>query len=195
MTAATLPTNPAPWNATPRFIGFGIDATPALGGVTQRIARLGSRWSVTLDFPAVTGQYAGAFRAALIKARSSGSTIRVRWPQAGLRDFGKPLVNGATQTGFALACDAFTGGTIPAGTFFSFEVSSRSYLYQISDDISIVSGSASLPISPMIRVSPADNTALQFSPIIEGWLSGNDQEWTFERIAWEGFQITVTEAE
>lgn len=191
-----LPIVPAPWSASPQMLDFGITATPALGGATQRISRLGSRWRVTLSYPALTGQFAGAFRAALIKARSTGTTIRARWPIAGAaRDFGKVLVNGGSQTGSSLICDGFVGGVVPAGTFFSYEVSSRSYVEMTTDDVIVTSGGATLSIAPMLRASPADNAVINFTPIIEGFLEGDSQDWTFERLAWEGFELAITEAQ
>jgi hypothetical protein len=47
---------------------------------------------------------------------------------------------------------------------------------------------------PMLRGSPADNSAVEFAqPMIEGWLEGDSRSWSVARARTVGLQFTVIE--
>lgn len=183
MTAVALPSLPAPWMAVPRLLDFGVIAQPPLGGVEQRISRLGSRWAVDFtDLPSMNSVYGQALMAARFKARASGSTVSCAWPQPAFATaIGTPLVDGAAQAGTTLNIKGLTPGTtgIKSGLFFSLSVSSRNYLYCVTADATADgAGKAALSIAPMLRASPADAAAISFAaPTIEGFIQGQVEQW------------------
>ncbi len=86
----------------------------------------------------------------------------------------------------------------PAGTFFSFTgPSGRSFLHMTTDDALVnSSGQSTMNIAPMLRASPADNAAVNFnSPVIEGFLDDSVNGWSWERMAWSSFNLSVAEVE
>lgn len=80
---------------------------------------------------------------------------------------GSPLVNGAGQTGRALAVDALGAnktGVFLAGDFIQLGSGASSFLHMITKDAnSNASGQATLDIWPSLRVSPADNAAITYT--------------------------------
>ena len=115
------------------------------------------------------------------KSRNSGLPVRMPFRQADfakLPTIGSSLVNGASQTGSTLTIDGCThGALIEAGRALSIIVGGRSYLYFVTDDVTVNgSGQAVVPIDGLLmRASPADNAAVAFdAPVIEGFIKGGD---------------------
>lgn len=109
MTAITLPTLPTIREARPRLVQFNTRLVPTLGGPEQRIQRMGSRFAVDFGIAALSPGPARSLLAAIMKAQSLGSTVVTSFPQPAFTDsIGTPLVNGASQTGSALAIDGLT---------------------------------------------------------------------------------------
>ena len=180
-----FPVSPFPWTAKPRLVDFGSDLTPQLGGPAQRVGRLGTRWAVDVMFPSMNGRFAKAMAAARVKARASGSTLLLAWPQPNVvSNYGAPVVSGGGQAGLSLVVTGVSKGEIEAGTFFSFVVSGRNYLHQVTDTIVVPSGGAvTLQIAPMLRVAPPDQTALKFqNPAIEGFVQGAVEDWAYDAL-------------
>lgn len=199
MTSVTLPAIPKPFSCNPRMLDFGTDMTPPLGGATQRTTRLGSRWALDVTYQAMGMPYAEAFIAARIKARANGYTLKLGWPQpaVGATAAGaSAAVNGGGQAGLTLNAKLLGTGTIPAGAFFSFVgPSGRNYLHQVTDATVITAHVAALPIGPMLRETPADGAALAFvTPIIEGYIPGQTEDWQLDRMVWSTFKFTLQEA-
>lgn len=197
--AVSLPSIPLPFTAVPRYLDFGGDQTPPLGGKQQRFARLGSRWALDVTYLAMGKPYAEAFLAARFKARVTGSTVQMGWPQpaVGAAAAGAGAqVNGANQAGSTLSIKNCAGGTIPAGSFFSVVVSGRNYLYVVTDAALLAAGAATVNIAPMLRASPANNVALAFvAPQIEGFIQGQAEDWSLERVAWSTLKFSLQEIE
>ena len=58
------------------------------------------------------------------------------------------------------------------------------------------SGQSTMNIAPMLRASPADNAAVNFNtPVIEGFLDDSVNTWSWERMAWSAFSLSVAEVE
>ena len=72
------------------------------------------------------------------------------------------------------------------GQFFSILAGGRHYLHMATAiTVANASGLASVPIFPMLRVSPADNAACHFAkPMIQGSLAGNEQAWVRLPAGW-----------
>ena len=131
---------PAPWTATCSLMEPATDLTPPMGGPTQRISRLGSRWKVAFNsLPALGPVAAQALIALRALARASAQTLVFAWPQptwntaydlsvstdlplntdaggdtltvqAPGAPIGSPVVSGAGQLGTQLAASGFTPG-------------------------------------------------------------------------------------
>lgn len=182
--AVTLPACPPIQNATMRLVSWHNDQTPTTGGPSNRVVRLGSRWSA--DFETFPCEYADQGRVYVSRlVRGMTDTVLVRVPEPGVSQtgYGTPLVNGAGQAGSTLAIDGMPNGkVIPEGKFFSVIVSGQRYVYQTTAEVTVASGAATLPIYPILRTSPANNAVVELSnPMMEGFISGNEQAWEIAR--------------
>jgi hypothetical protein len=177
----TLPTDPAPFDASPALIDFGGFLEPGLGGEVQRIDRMGNRFSLAVTMPPMRSTAAGmAFVSRLIRGKTEG--VRMEFPLLGFNPGtpGTPRVNGAGQAGRSLIVDGFTAGySVVEGQWFTHVNNGRYYLYNVDGPVTANgAGQATLPISPMLRVEPADNDLLLFAqPLIEGFVHGEEWRW------------------
>ena len=196
--AITLPTTTGPRNITARLISRRRDLEPTFNGPTNRVRRIGSRWSIDFDYPPMTYSDAMVWVAALTSAEADTVILAVPQPGFSVGSPGSPLVNGASQLGSALDLDGFsTSYAARAGQWFNVTVSSRLYLYQVATaKTASADVMADLAINPMIRASPANNSAADFStPKIEGFLSGDQTAWTVDTARHVGLSFTITEAQ
>lgn len=195
--AITLVTPPPKEPVTPRLMGWGRQTEPAFGGAIQPINRVGSRYSVDVGFPQLDEDCARDLIAARLRSRTTGETVRWSWPQPEYDGLvGAPLVKGAGQSGALLVTDGATpASAFRALDFFSFETGSRAWLHAVhTAAVADGSGEATLAISPMLRVPPADNAALTFAtPVIEGLFAGPDVEWSLEQLCVYGVRFTIFE--
>jgi hypothetical protein len=110
---------------------------------------------------------------------------------------GAPVVHGDGQTGIALAIGGFAPGyTVRPGQYFSIITAGRRYLYLATASTSAASdGTMTLPIFPMLRVSPSAGDTCEFAkPYIQGSLSGNEAAWSRLGGGWSDFgSITISE--
>lgn len=177
-----LPSLPAPVNAEPALIDFGGWVTPPLGGRTQRVDRLGNRFKIAVTMPPMPSQDVGrVFVRRLIAGKFEG--VRMEYPLLSFAPGipGNPVVNGNGQAGRSLAVRGFAPGyQVKEGQFFSHVHAGGRCLY-VSDGNVTANGSgvAAVPISPMLRVQPADGDVLEFAqPMIEGFVRGEEWSWT-----------------
>ncbi len=193
----TLPDTPGTVSATPRLLDFGGLITPALGGEQQRINRLGNRWGITATLPPMRIEPDGRrWTAALCEGLTD--TVLFPFPQV---DFntgvpGAPVVNGAGQTGSTINLSGFTPGYfVRKGQFFSVISAGRRYLYQVRADVATdAAGAAAVPITPMLRKSPANGDACEFAvPMIEGFLQDSGIAWTVDLARTVGLEFTIFE--
>lgn len=190
---------PRSWTPELRLVDYGADLTPPLGGPAQRAQRAGSRYAMSVgDMLGLEPAKGRALIGQLLKAKASASTVKLSWPTDLRTSLGAPVVNGAGQSGMALACDGFTAGARIEPRWFSVTVSSRSYLYAVTDE-TFANGSgvvAALPIAPMLRASPADNAVLEFAnPVLEGFVQGQGQGWSLQMTTFYGLPaIEIVEA-
>jgi hypothetical protein len=176
-----LPDWAVPNGAEPFLIDYGGFLTPGLGGEVQRIDRMGNRFGIAVSLPPVLGKDRGRILVSrLIRAKTEG--VRIEYP---LLDFapGQPgavLVNGAGQSGRSLIVD----GAEPYYAFregqpFSLVEAGRHYLHFVDAEvIATALGAATLSISPMLRIEPANNAVCHFAkPMIEGFIYGDEWRW------------------
>ena len=95
-----------------------------------------------------------AFRNADVH-KSSGSG----WTRINVPSYGTTLVNGASQTGTSLIVDGFTATPQVGDTF---TLASVEQVYTITVAVTLVSGGATLTITPSLASSPADDAVMTF---------------------------------
>jgi len=194
-----LPEVPMLADVSGRLVDFGATLAPPLGGASQQIARLGDRYAYDITLPSLSDSCARNWIGARLRAKARAETLVLLVPR--VKKSGLPagaLVQGGSQLGTTLDTDGLGAGTfIPAFTPFSFQSGGRHYLHMTTDDATANGGgAASLSISPMLRVSPADNLALDFlTPKMEGFLEGTTVAWDLRRLKRYGTSFTLVENE
>lgn len=146
---------------------------PQIGGVRQRKVRLGSHFRAAGAFPPLTMAAGRSHSADILACETEVAQLLVQQPELVIGTPGTTLVNGAGQSGFSLVIDGASASyPFQKGQFFNVVTASRRYLHTVQAAVTASGGgAATLSIWPMLRVSPADNTVLDFAtPVIEGWL-------------------------
>jgi hypothetical protein len=192
-----LPTTPVPIRAPMSYLYNGVDQTPALGGDSQRLSRVGDRFAMTVVLRKM--KYRDSMR--WLSARIKAFTDTVVYPvyQKGFTPGrpGTPLVNGASQAGTSLICDGFRANYKGIdGQYFSIIISGKRYLHMLTADFTATSGgAATISFLPMLRATPADNAVLEFAlPKMEGFVQGSQADWEPERTRVEGLSFTIVES-
>lgn len=198
VTVIPLPGYPLYNAGTPYLLSQAADLTSPLGGVAQRIVRVGSRFGIDVAYPAM--KYANGMTFLSRLMQSEGNPVAVAFPQRGLT-VGSPgtvVVNGGGQSGTSLAVRGVTNGyTFTEGQFFDFITGGRRYVQIITANVTAgSSGDVTLPIWPMMRASPLDGDALEITaPYLEGFIALQSKKitWTIELIRRVGLKFSVTE--
>lgn len=197
MTAVTLPASPGPRSLSWELVDFGGTLQGPLGGMAQRVNRLGNRWRLRVEMPVMTAKQAREWSALLIQGMRLGVLLPIVQPGTATGTPGSPLVNGGAQTGTSLIVDGLT----PAygyrrGQFLSVTTGSRRHAYMLTaSGVAAVGGTATFSIEPPLRVSPTDNDVVELDlPWIEGLLA-EPPTWGFEpdKLA-RGFGFAIEEA-
>lgn len=194
-----LPEWPEPNGAEIGLMDFGAFLTPGLGGPVQRINRMGSRFRGNFTMPVMKSEKAGRqWVSRLVRGKQEG--VRMPLP---LLDFdpgspGTVLINGAGQSGSSLIVDgAEPYYVFREGQFFSIETASKHHLYMVATEtIASVTGTATLPITPMLRRQHANNDACHFAePMIEGFIHGDEFAWSLAIGSFTELQFAIAESQ
>lgn len=194
-----LPDFPSPNDATPSLVDFGAFLTPALGGPVQRVNRMGTRFRISVSMPPMTSRQVGrVWVSRLVRGKQEG--VRMPYP---LLDFdpgspGTVLINGAGQSGTSLIVDGATPNYIfREGQPFSVLTSGKHHLYMVSaETIASNTGTATLPITPMLRRQHLNNDPCYFGePMIEGFIQGDELSWNLSLEHLIGIQFDITESQ
>lgn len=192
-----LPNCPPIKEAVPRYVSFGVDQDPILGGPQSKVLRMGDRWAIDVEtYPAEYAEHGMKYLSRLV--RGLKETVRLAFPEPGVkpRSYGSPVVASAGSAGTSLPVSGLIpGDVIREGKFFSMIIGGQSYLYQaaVADVTVSAGGTATLQIEPMLRCQPAAGTALDFEPKIEGFVQGNEQAWNTSRSKYLPFRFTLKE--
>lgn len=184
MALIDLPASPG--SAKVQFIPVTFEGvlTPPFGAEEQQVNRLGDRWAIAVELPALSLRAAREWSADLVSGRRFGARWKLRQPGLRIGTPGTPLVAGAGQGGLALSVDGMTPyAGWQKGQFVSIVTAARRYLYQFaSAGAAAGDGTATFTFSTPLRVAPADNDAVEFVPQIEGRLAGDDASWTIDEL-------------
>lgn len=192
-----FPANISPNGATPTLVDYGGVLRSAIGGATQKIDRLGSRFRVELTYPPMSEVDGRIFVSRLIRAKREG--LRVEYPLLSVDQGtpGAPQVNGSGQTGFTLAAKGFAPGYLgKEGYWFSIVRNGQHYLHNVTSNFTADgTGNATISIFPALRVPFLNNDVLHFAkPMIEGVVDGDEIGWQLSLAHLIEFSVTIEEA-
>lgn len=194
----TLPAAPQYNAGQPYLFSQAQDLVSPLGGATQRVIRLGTRFGIDVTYPAMKYGDGMVFLSRMIQAETN--PVAVAFPQRGLTigDAGAVVVNGDGQTGLSLGVRGVTAGyTFDEGQFLSFITGGRRYLHVVTAAATAAgSGAVTLAVYPMLRVVPNDGDAVEVAtPHLEGFISLQSKKlpWTIEMVRRVGLKFTVVE--
>lgn len=205
MAAISLPTDIGPREATPRFLDWGGDQKPVLGGAVTRVDRLGARFAIDVQMPPMPAEPTGRIWVArLLRGKQAGGVIMpwpqlsFTWPSPGTSqpDIRTAVAANATTLPLSLAGAA---ATFKEGQFVSIVhlTTGRRYLHMVTADTVVGgTGNVDLPIVPPTRVAFAVNTQVEVaSPKIEGRLIGDETGWNLNTAHHTGLAFTIEENE
>lgn len=163
MTTITFPSTPKPQTMSWRLVQPAQVNVSGWTGKRQVIASGRGWWECQFGLPPIVGTTnVNAWRSFVAQARGGANDFQVPVdPTAQSSASATPLVNGAGQTGRSLVTDGWPVSTtvLYAGQF----VTIGDQLLQLTSNItSNGSGQATISFEPAIRVSPADNTPIEF---------------------------------
>lgn len=200
MTVISLPTTAIPKDSLEwQVVGGGGILRPMVGGVEQFAGRMGDKLAVTGVLGLMDADCAADWVAAALGSRTLKQLVRWTLPAPyGLAGAGVPLVKGAGQTGSTILVDGLTAGlAIPKRTPFNIhDASGRPYLhFTRTAVVANGGGEATLAFGPMMRISPADNSAVELAaPKMEGWLNDGGVSWSEERLEFHSVPFAIREA-
>ena len=176
-----LPESPAIRGAKPRLIDWGGKLIPILGGPSQTLLRLGTRFAFEFQLPQMPSEPTGRrWAASLMMAKLDGAIMPFLQDGFDVGAPGLPTVDGAGQSGSVLIIENVTAHyAFRFGQFFSLVHGGRRYLHMVAAQVIVgADGKASVPILPMLRVIPSDGDAVEVGrPKIQGSLVGNELAW------------------
>lgn len=192
-----LPASPRARKAKPRFLDFGNVTEPSLGGVDQRLTRLGSRWQVDYELPPMKADEAKVWIARLIRGKHEKA--RMYFPQPGATGANVGLGHYATNTdpvlanSYTLPLSASAGTpTYPEGNFITILNWNNgvSYLHQVTAGIAGAEGTIS--VMPAFRSALPAGCAAYVDAYIEGYVQGG--EWDIDEAKVYGLSFSIREA-
>lgn len=192
-----FPDNIAPNGCTPSLIDYGGVLRSAIGGASQSIDRLGSRFRVELSYPPMEDDDGRVFVSRLIRAKREG--LRVEYPLLSVDQGlpGSPVVDGAGQTGFNIAVRNLTANYSGyEGFWLSIERAGQHYLHNATANFTADAlGDAVIPISPALRVPFLDGDIVNLAvPKVEGFIAGDEIGWQMSLAHHISFGVVIEEA-
>lgn len=130
-------------------------------GASQVVRFPGSRWKCMVEYSVLEESQARKIEAVLAALDGEYGRVRIRdWGRDGKVPAGSPVVSDPDQTGATLSTKGWTANTVVlrAGDYLTV----NSELKKVTADVkSNASGVAVIPIAPMLRSSPAANSAVE----------------------------------
>ena len=163
MATITYPSTPKPQGMSWRLVMPAQTNVSDWTGRRQTVASGRGWWEAQITFPPIVGTTnINAWRSFIAKSRGAANDFQVPVdPVAQSSATATPLVNGAGQQGRTLNTDGWPLSTtvLQAGQY----VTINNQLLQLTENVtSNGSGVATLTFEPPVRVSPADNAAIEY---------------------------------
>lgn len=185
----------SPAEIAPFLIEAGVESEAHLVGVDQVYASLGARLGANVTLPPMEHDVARMWIGALLRAVEGGEEVTMEWLQPGF-DPGAPGNRFVDEPSSANARviavrDAAAPSAYVAkqGQFFNLTKGGRKYLHAVGQ-----TGTASLIITPALRVAVVDGDPLDFaSPVIQGRVTGDSSRWTVNTAHHYGMAFTIRE--
>lgn len=163
MATITFPSSPKPATMAWRLVQPAQQNVSAWTGARQVLPSGRGWWECSMTLPPIVGDASvNAWRAFFGAAQGATNDFRVPVsPIAQSAATATARVNGASQTGRSLVTDGWPPSTtvLSGGQF----VTINNQLLQLTSNVtSDASGNATISFAPSIRVSPADNTVIEY---------------------------------
>ena len=184
--SVAFPVVPRGATLTPKLVRTGGDLTSSLGGPTQRITRVGTRYAVQVQLPTLDADCAAQWLSAPLEAEAIGTTLLLTMPQMidGATDLAGVTGSGASGTNVL----AVAGPLPPIGVWLSFTFGGRNYLHFVIGHPS----AGHIAVSPLLRVTIPAATHLELAkPVLEGFT--DDTSWSLDYFRFVGHAFTITE--
>lgn len=163
MATITFPSTPKPQSMAWRLVMPSQTNISEWTGRRQTVASNRGWWECQFTLPPLVGvTRVNPWRSFVVQARGQVNDFQVPVdPTAQSAVVATPLINGAGQTGRSLASDGWpvSSTVLQAGQFLTIN---NQLLQLTANVVSNASGQATLNFEPPIRVSPADNAAIEF---------------------------------
>ena len=194
-----MPDCPAPTDVTYTLISKATEMSGPLGGPTQRVLRIGSRFKLDFEFGPMS--YGDARQWVVRLNRAEAAPIQIAFPQRGLNPGfpGLMVVDGSApapiNSGGQLGVKSGTPGfELFDGQFFHVLSGGRLWLHQMVGDTTLdANGDATLGVVPALRFVPEDGDAFQWvTPKMEGFVTMG-WNWSIAWINRIGLKFSVTE--
>jgi len=108
-----LPSCPPIKEAVPRYVSFGVDQDPILGGPQSKVLRMGDRWAIDVEtYPAEYAEHGMKYLSRLV--RGLKETVRLAFPEPGVkpRPYGSPVVASPGSAGTSLPVSGLIPGDV-----------------------------------------------------------------------------------
>lgn len=192
----TLPDFAVPNNVQPVMMDFGSFQEPSQGGPLLRINRPGNRFAINVTLPPMDAEQGDIIISRLLRAKTEG--LRMVWPLGGKSQSpgGKMTVSGNGQGGTTLnVTGGVPGQPVREGYWASLEHDGQHYLYNIADNVRVKNdGSAALTLTPPLRTFANEGDVLNFNPVIEGAVEGDEIGWQISVDLFRSIAFTIKEA-
>jgi len=130
-------------------------------GASQTVRFPGTRWTCSLTFSNLTDDKSRRIDALVADLDGEYGRVKIRdWGREGRTPAGNPVVSDANQTGTQLGSNGWTPGTLVLRSGDYITVNDE--LKMVTADVTSTStGTAIIPIAPMLRTSPPVNGKIE----------------------------------
>ena len=164
-----------------------VDQTPYFGGPVQRVARLGDKWSYTVDMRPMQSRQSRPLVMRLLQGLNQKVQCPVVIAGINLAD----QINLTAVSGAGSSINFIGNGSfLMEGQFFSIVKNGSHYLHMITSQ-----AGQTVNFMPPLKVPITGGETLEFvAPKIEGFLDGTEQGFTIGMVANVGLTFRVNEA-
>jgi hypothetical protein len=184
--------------AEPELVDYGASLTPFLGGVGQRLDRLGTRHAISIQMPTMYVEAEGRkWIVRLIRAKQEGGLVR--FPQIGFTPGAtgiSPTVAAGVQGGRLLAIKGVTPGyAVREGQALTVTSNGRQFFYLASaQTIFDTSGNGSIELDVPLREEAKVDDGVNLSrPVIAGRIMEDGWKWSIDTAGTVGLSFRIEE--